>query len=200
VTDMRDELLERVVDELQTLPPVDEATVGRIVRAAAADSRAADSGQQAAGRRSWWQSSIPLAAAAGFALAAGVAGYAVRGGSATSGAATAPALAPESLTLASALSATRYAPAVSVPTQFVLDAPRAARVALVGDFNAWDAGATPLARVSSSGIWTVTVPLAPGRHTYAFMVDTVLTLDPRAPAARDADFGTPSSVVLVGTP
>jgi predicted carbohydrate-binding protein with CBM48 len=201
VTEMRDELLERVVDELQTLPPVDEAAVGRIVRAAAAELRAAGSRQQAAAQRSWWQSRIPLAAAAGFALAAGVAGYALRGGSATSSSATAPALAPESLTLASALPATRYPLPAAVPTQFVLDASRASRVALVGDFNAWDAAATPLVRVSSSGIWTVTVPLAPGRHTYAFMVDgTAWTLDPRAPAAQDPDFGTPSSVVLVGTP
>jgi 1,4-alpha-glucan branching enzyme len=83
----------------------------------------------------------------------------------------------------------------------VLEAPRASRVALVGDFNAWDAAATPLARMSSSGIWTVTIPLTPGRHTYAFMVDdTAWTLDPRAPTAQDPDFGTPSSVVLVGTP
>jgi 1,4-alpha-glucan branching enzyme len=107
---------------------------------------------------------------------------------------------PESLTLAAA----HRAPGTSdhaVPTQFVLDAPRAARVALVGAFNGWNAAATPLARVSSSGLWTVTVPLTPGRHTYAFMVDdSAWTLDPRAPAAQDADFGTPSSVVLVGTP
>jgi predicted carbohydrate-binding protein with CBM48 len=206
VTDMRDELLERVVDELQTLPPVDEAAVGRIVRAAAADPRVVGSGRVpsgrvAAGLQSWWRSRVPLAAAAGFALAAGVAGYALRGGLATPTAATAPALAPESLTLASALPATRYPVPATVPTQFVLDAPRASRVALVGDFNAWNAAATPLARVSSSGIWTVTVPIAPGRHTYAFMVNgTAWTLDPRAPAAQDPDFGTPSSVVLVGTP
>jgi predicted carbohydrate-binding protein with CBM48 len=198
VTDMRDELLERVVDELQSLPPVDEAAVGRIMRAAAADAAAARGARSVVRGGSWWQSSVPLAAAAGFALVAGLAGYAVRGGGSSPTVATAPASA-ESVRLVSAQRAPRTAD-LAVPTQFVLDAPRAARVALVGDFNAWDAAATPLARVSSSGIWTVTVPLAPGRHTYAFMVDTVLTLDPRAPAARDADFGTPSSVVLVGTP
>jgi predicted carbohydrate-binding protein with CBM48 len=199
VTDMRDELLERVVDELQTLPPVDEAAVGRIVRAAAADAAEVRGARSEVGGASWWRSKVPLAAAAGFALAAGVAGYAVRGGgSAAQMVATAPAPG-KSLTLVSADRGPRTADR-AVPTQFVLDAPRAARVALVGDFNAWDAAATPLVRVSASGIWTVTVPLAPGRHTYAFMVDTVLTLDPRAPAARDADFGTPSSVVLVGTP
>jgi hypothetical protein len=196
---MRDELLERVVDELRTLPPVDEVAVGRIVRAAA-DADAVRGARSAVRGASWWQSRIPLAAAAGFALATGVAGYAVRGDdSAAPGVATAPTAA-ESLRLVSSHLARRTSDLV-VPTQFVLDAPRASRVALVGDFNAWDTAATPLARVSSRGIWTVTVPLAPGRHTYAFMVDgTAWTLDPRAPAAHDPDFGTPSSVVLVGTP
>jgi hypothetical protein len=205
VADMRDDLLERVVDELQTLPSVDEAAVGRIVRAAAADARVAGSGQRVARRQSWWRFNVPLAAAAGFALAAGLAGYAVRdtvGRRPTSAIAGATAPAPESLALASAtLSATRYPLPATVPTQFVLRAPRASRVALVGDFNAWNAAATPLTRVSSSGIWTITIALTPGRHTYAFMVDgTAWTLDPRAPTAQDPDFGTPSSVVLVGTP
>jgi predicted carbohydrate-binding protein with CBM48 len=207
VTDMRDELLERVVGELQALPPVDEGAVGRIVRAAAADAAAVrgaprppSAGTRAVHGASWWQSRIPLAAAAVFALAAGVAGYAVRGGgTATRMVATDPAPA-ESLTLFSAHRTPRTGD-VAVPTQFVLDAPRASHVALVGDFNAWDATTTPLARVSSSRIWTVTVLLAPGRHTYAFMIDgTAWTLDPRAPAAQDLDFGTPSSVVLVGAP
>jgi hypothetical protein len=209
VTDLRDELLERVVDELRALPPVDEPAVGRIVQAAAAEVAAAR-GARAAGRRgSWWQSRVPLAAAAGFALAAGLAGYTIRGDRSAIPTAAVAHTPPESPT--QAVSTDRglrgYPPkaggsdASPVPTQFVLDAPRASRVALVGDFNAWNAVATPLARVTSSGIWTVTVPLAPGRHTYAFMVDgTVLTLDPRAPAAQDPDFGTPSSVVLVGTP
>jgi hypothetical protein len=196
VTDMRDELLERVVSELQT-------AVGRIVRAAAVVR-----GPRSEVRGvSWSQSRIPLAAAAGLALAAGVAGYAVRGGSsAVPIAATAPTTA-ESVTLVSARRARRTSdlgPRTSdlpVPTQFVLHAPRASRVALVGDFNGWDSVVTPLARVSASGIWTVTVALAPGRHTYAFIVDgTAWTLDPRAPTTQDPDFGTPNSVVLVGTP
>ncbi len=209
MTELRDELLERVVDELRTLPPVDEAAVGRIVQAAAAEMAAARGARVAVSAGSWWQSRVPLAAAAGFALAAGLAGYAIRGGSSAVPTAAVAHIPSESATRV--VSADRglrgYPPKASasdaspVPTQFVLDAPRASRVALVGDFNAWNATATPLARVTSNGIWTVTVPLAPGRHTYAFMVDgTVLTLDPRAPVAQDPDFGTPSSVVLVGTP
>jgi hypothetical protein len=205
VTEIRDELLERVVDELQTLPPVDEAAVGRIVRAAAV-ARVAGSGQRLVNARpSWWRSRVPFAAAAGFALAAGLAGFVARGvmrAGPTPAVATMSESAPESLKLAvdSLPAAPRPLPA-TVPTQFVLDAPRASRVTLVGDFNGWDATGTPLTRDPSSGIWTVTVPLAPGRHVYAFMVDgKAWTLDPRAPAAQDPEFGTPSSVVLVGLP
>jgi hypothetical protein len=206
VTDIRDELLEQVVDELQTLPPMDEGAVARIVRAAAADARAPGSAPRPgnhvrAALSGWWRSNVPLAAAAGFAVAAGLAGFLA--GDArheSTPVAFVNESAPESLRLAVLPSGRRPLPAM-VPTQFVLDAPRASRVALVGDFNAWDASVTQLARPSANGIWTVTVPLSAGRHTYAFMIDdTVWTLDPRAPKTHDPDFGTASSVVLVGTP
>ncbi|HUF27087.1 MAG TPA: hypothetical protein VMM18_08930 [Gemmatimonadaceae bacterium] len=83
--------------------------------------------------------------------------------------------------------------------QFVLVAPGAASVALVGDFNGWDTGETPLAPSASGGLWSVEVPLAPGRHVYSFVVDGRRWIpDPSAARAPDSDFGTPSSVVLVG--
>ncbi|MCE2803546.1 MAG: isoamylase early set domain-containing protein [Gemmatimonadetes bacterium] len=58
----------------------------------------------------------------------------------------------------------------AVATQFVFEAPAAQSVALVGDFNGWVPTAAPLVRLRS-GVWTVTVPLMPGRHVYAFLVD-----------------------------
>ena len=84
--------------------------------------------------------------------------------------------------------------------QFVVVAPRAARVALVGDFNDWDAARTPMRPSQRGGpVWTAVVPLSPGRYRYAFLVDGSRWLaDPAAPAARDDEFGTPSSVVTVG--
>jgi hypothetical protein len=213
VTDRRDELLDQVVDELRTLPPVDELAVQRIVRAAGGGR--VPSGRVAAGSRraaSWWRARVPLAAAAGLALAAGIGGFltgdvvASKPGRTSAGSRAFPG---ESPTLPAALSATAARSGATamrpllgpVATQFILDAPRASRVALVGDFNGWDAAATPLVRDPSSGIWTTSVALPPGRHVYAYMVDGARwTLDPRAPAAQDPDFGTPSSVVLVGTP
>jgi 1,4-alpha-glucan branching enzyme len=85
----------------------------------------------------------------------------------------------------------------AVPTQFVLDEPSAKRVALVGDFNDWKPEATPLTRLEN-GIWTVTTPLPPGRHVYAYLIDgTLMMADPRAPKAGDADYGREGSVVMV---
>ena len=83
--------------------------------------------------------------------------------------------------------------------QFVLIAPRATRVSLVGDFNDWDATRTPMSRAGSKALWTAVVPLEPGRYHYAFFVDGSRWLaDPSAPVARDEDYGAPSSVLTVG--
>ncbi len=80
--------------------------------------------------------------------------------------------------------------------QFVLMAPTATSVALVGDFNAWDVRATPLVR--RDGVWTVEVGLRPGRHVYSFVVDgREWVPDASAPEAPDDDFGRPSSVIVV---
>ena len=85
----------------------------------------------------------------------------------------------------------------AVPTQFVFDDRTARRVSIVGEFNGWTAGKTPLTRLES-GLWTVTVPLTPGRHVYAFVLDdTLVKADPRAPKVRDADYGREGSVVMV---
>lgn len=82
--------------------------------------------------------------------------------------------------------------------QFVLVTPRAASVALVGDFNDWDAARTPM-RAARGGVWAAAIPLAPGRYRYAFLVNGAeWRADPGAPAAMDDEFGTPSSVVTVG--
>lgn len=88
---------------------------------------------------------------------------------------------------------------VGAVVQFVLVAPSARTVSLVGDFNGWDAAATPLAAVAPGGLWTVAIPLRPGRHEYAFVVDGARWVaDPAAPPALGDDFGAPSSVVTVG--
>jgi 1,4-alpha-glucan branching enzyme len=82
--------------------------------------------------------------------------------------------------------------------KFVLVAPQAARVSLVGDFNRWDPAATPMERTPTGGTWSVVIPLTAGRHEYAFVVDGKQWLpDPSAPLAPVDGFGAPNSVVLV---
>ena len=83
--------------------------------------------------------------------------------------------------------------------QFVLVEPGSESVTLVGSFNDWDTAATRLRR-GEGGVWSVELPLTPGRYTYSFVVDGTRWLaDPAAPRSVDDDFGTPSSVLTVGS-
>jgi hypothetical protein len=83
--------------------------------------------------------------------------------------------------------------------QFVIHAPAARSVSLVGDFNDWSQRATPMQEARGGGVWTVTLPLDPGRYRYAFLLDGSTWLsDPSAPRALDDEFGPPSSVVTIG--
>ncbi len=82
--------------------------------------------------------------------------------------------------------------------RFVYDAPKAARVYVVGDFNDWDATKTPMVRAANAdGSWTATLPMTVGRHLYGFVVDGTWAADPNAPRAPDDGFGRSNSVKLV---
>jgi hypothetical protein len=83
--------------------------------------------------------------------------------------------------------------------RFVFVDSGASSVALVGDFNEWTKGATELKPSGAPGVWSVSVPLTPGRHEYAFIVNgSRWVADPLAVKSSD-DFGTESSVIRVGT-
>jgi hypothetical protein len=83
---------------------------------------------------------------------------------------------------------------------FVFVTNSATQVSIVGDFNQWDAAATPMRRIENSNAWTVTLPLSAGRHLYSFYAvgadGEKWLADPNAPSASDG-FGR-RSVVLVG--
>ncbi|HKO14932.1 MAG TPA: isoamylase early set domain-containing protein, partial [Gemmatimonadaceae bacterium] len=83
--------------------------------------------------------------------------------------------------------------------QFVLVAPTARKVAVVGDFNDWDrAHAAFQAEHRGGGVWSVTAPIPVGHHRYSFVVDdSVWMADPAAPRIADDDYGLPSSVLVV---
>lgn len=83
--------------------------------------------------------------------------------------------------------------------EFVFVAPSASSVAIVGDFNDWEEGGSPMRRKNQPGVWTITIPLAPGRYHYTFVVDgTEWVADPLAPRTIEDDFGRPNSVITVG--
>jgi hypothetical protein len=52
---------------------------------------------------------------------------------------------------------------------FILPAPNATVVSLVGSFSEWEP--MPLTDDDHDGIWTTQVPLPPGRYEYAFIID-----------------------------
>jgi predicted carbohydrate-binding protein with CBM48 len=192
--DGADPVVRRAIDELRRLPQVSDDAVGRVVSAAAAARMLPPADEPAfpARGRSWGR----ISAAAGLVAAAAIAGFVIRGTmtpSAPARVAAPIAMTPVSLPMERA--------AEPIVEQFVFKAAHAQRVALVGDFNRWDRSALPMTRSSDGELWSVSVPMMPGRHVYAFMVDdSLLVLDPRAPKTRDPDIGAEGSVRNVGRP
>lgn len=84
------------------------------------------------------------------------------------------------------------------PVQFVLVAPTAHSVAVVGDFNDWGLNDTALVATNHQGVWSVTAPVPAGVHRYAFVVNgKEWVADPSAPRSAGDDFGLPSSALVV---
>jgi hypothetical protein len=89
-------------------------------------------------------------------------------------------------------------PGQAIPIQFVLVAPDAHSVAVVGDFNNWGLNDTALVAENHNGVWSVSAPVHTGVHRYAFLVNgKQWVADPTAPRAADDDFGQPSSALVV---
>lgn len=85
-----------------------------------------------------------------------------------------------------------------VLVQFRLDAPQAHQVQLAGNFTSWKT--TVALKRSATGVWTVVLPLTPGVHSYAFVVDGNRWIaDPMAQSVSDG-FGGTNSQVAVLTP
>lgn len=86
-------------------------------------------------------------------------------------------------------------PAPPVYVQFRLEANDADRVALAGTFTGWEPRVA--LRETMPGVWTALVPLRPGVHDYAFVVDgDRWVADPAAPQVDDSFGGTNSRISL----
>ncbi|HEY4306880.1 MAG TPA: glycogen-binding domain-containing protein [Gemmatimonadaceae bacterium] len=208
----RDPLVRRAIDELRAMPSADRDAIARVVAAAAAARVAPADGEPAnidarPNRSRWWMIGGVAAAAAvgGFALSSvknmgrqnvviASPTPAVSAASSTAPSASMPALELQPV-------GSNSADALPVVRQFVFHSRTARRVSVVGDFNRWNVESARMTRASDGDLWSVTVPIVPGRHMYGFMVDdSVLTLDPREQTARDADLGVEASVIIVGRP
>jgi hypothetical protein len=141
---------------------------------------------------SWWRTEwiIRVSPRGGVAIAAGIAAV----------------IALSGIAVGSRISARSQQPSVAAApardtvqvVRFVFVDSGASSVALVGDFNEWTKGSTQLKRSGAPGVWTVSVPLTPGRHEYAFIVNgSRWVADPLAVKSSD-DFGTESSVIRIG--
>ena len=84
------------------------------------------------------------------------------------------------------------------PVRFVLAAPGAREVAVIGSFNGWNAAGWTMRHDAATGLWTLTAALPPGSHEYVFLLDGAVALpDPAAAISADDGFGSRNSVLLV---
>jgi hypothetical protein len=190
-----DPALDHVVAVARRPVAMDPAAKRRLLVAVRREARPS----RAAARWAWLTDARPLRLSpiGGLALAAGLVGVGVLVGLDLGSPRALAEVGPDAV----AAPGSRPVPepeALRDGVKFVLVAPQAARVSLVGDFNNWDPTATPMERTPTGGTWSVVVPLKAGRHEYAFVVDGKQWLpDPSAPLAPVDGLGVPNSVVLV---
>lgn len=90
-------------------------------------------------------------------------------------------------------------PIAHVYVQFRLEAPGASHVALAGNFTGWQPEYE--LRETRSGTWSILLPLQPGIHDYAFVVDGVeWVADPHALRVADGFGGMNSRIALPSPP
>lgn len=79
----------------------------------------------------------------------------------------------------------------SATVRFVLDAPQASSVHLVGDFSSWNTSEYEMRRTSPDGPWEITVRLKKDQmYVYNFVIDGEKWIpDPKAEANIDDGFG-----------
>jgi 1,4-alpha-glucan branching enzyme len=89
-------------------------------------------------------------------------------------------------------------------TVFTCHSDTAKAIFLAGSFNKWSPNETPLTRNIKGGDWAVSLPLAPGRYQYKFLVDGEWSCEPGCTYKNDPcphcivnEFGTMNRVLEV---
>ncbi len=80
---------------------------------------------------------------------------------------------------------------------FTLEAPAARSVAIAGSFNNWDPRRNMLSPSSDRSVWSITLPLSPGKYEYLFVIDNKTWMpDPSAPEVDDGMGGKNSLLII----
>jgi len=81
--------------------------------------------------------------------------------------------------------------------QFFYSAPAAKSVSIAGSFNHWNPNRTKLTGPSKDGVWTIVLPLSPGRYEYRLVVNgKEWVMDPSVPSVDDG-LGDNNSFIFV---
>ncbi|RMI02829.1 MAG: glycoside hydrolase [Calditrichaeota bacterium] len=82
---------------------------------------------------------------------------------------------------------------------FQVELPEAESVALVGDFNGWDASATPMKK-TRTGVWKADVKLEAGEYQFRYLVNGREWLNDNQTPQVPNVFGTHNSFIQVEFP
>lgn len=78
-----------------------------------------------------------------------------------------------------------------------LDYPEASDVCVIGTFNNWESGATPM-KLDRDGSWIAQLVLPPGRYAYKFLIDKKIKItDPASTLVEPDGFGGMNSILEV---
>jgi len=196
ISDETAALIERVADSLRTPESLDPSFDARLMERVRAEALSVHASVPR-GSTVWWRSArLQLSPLGALALAAGISAFA-----ALSTMAIGSRIWTRTVTTpAPAVAGAPAGPDTVNLVRFVFVDPRARSVEIIGDFNEWTKGANKLRLSGAPGVWSVSVPLSPGRHEYAFIINgSRWVADPLAVKSSD-DFGTESSVIRVGSP
>jgi hypothetical protein len=199
VAEDRDDFIESIASELREPVRFGADFDGRVM--ASLDADVIPLRPMRARSRSWFTRPrlVAVTPLAGLAAAAAITAIIVFGARAVAtGGSPAPVAATESAVNPVILAAnTGRVTTPALPTPFIYQDASARSVALVGDFNDWDAARSPLVEVSP-GVWSLTLALEPGRYQYQLVIDGQRRIaDPSAQQSIDSEFGGTNSVVVV---